>query len=167
MVPTFLGSLSTHMMQFPVMLAIIQIRPPQNFDSPMNLISHITKNISPASSTSIATVSMFAFLCFSRLGLWVFDITTQEITQTYVAPKTLASFAGTEMSFVSLFELSQWIMAAIIPRPEHFWWLALVSLVAVACSTAMYSFWVMRHRGHLVHWGIIGMSWHCAKIRAS
>lgn len=155
------------MIQFPVVLAVIQIRPPQNVDSPVNLISHFTKNVSPASSISIATVSMFLFLSFSRLGLWVFDITTQELTQTYVAQKTRASFAGTEMSFVSLFELSQWILVAIISRPEQFKWMALISLGAVACSTAMYTFWVRKHRGHLVHWERIGKSWHCAKIRAS
>lgn len=149
------------------MLAINQVRPSQKVDSPVNFISHYTKNISSASSISIATVAMFTFLCFSRLGLWVFDITTQELTQTYVAPKTLASFAGTEMSFVSLFELSQWILVAIISKPEQFRWLALVSLGAVACSTAMYSFWVLRHRGHLVHWERLGKSWRCAKIRAS
>lgn len=154
------------MMQFPVMLAIIQIRPPQNVDSPVHIISQFTKNISSA-SISIATVSLFFFLSFSRLGLWVFDITTQELTQTYVAPTKLASFAGTEMSFVSLFELSQWILAAIISRPEQFEWVALVSLGAVACSTAMYTFWVLRHRGHLLHWETIPKPWHYAKGRAS
>lgn len=150
------------------MLAITQIRP-QNFESPDHLTSHITETIrvSPASFLSIATVSMFSFLSFSRLGLWIFDMTTQELTQTYVAPNTLASFAGTEMSFVSLFELSQWMLAAIISRPEQFRWLALLSLGAVACSTAMYTFWAMRHGGYLADWDRIGRSWNCAKIRAS
>lgn len=150
-----------------MVLAIIQIGP-QNFASPDHLISHTTETVrvSPASFLSIATVSMFAFLSFSRLGLWIFDMTTQELTQTYVPPNTLASFAGTEMSFVSLFELSQWMLAAIISRPEQFRWLALLSLGAVACSTAMYTFWAMRHRGHLVDWDRIGNSWNCAKVRA-
>lgn len=151
------------------MLAIFQIRPPQNAESPDHLNSHFTETIrvSPASFVSIATVSMFSFLSFSRLGLWIFDMTTQELTQTYVAPNTLASFAGTEMSFVSLFELSQWMLAAIISKPEQFRWLALLSLGAVACSTAMYTIWAMRHRGHLADWGGIRKSWNCAKIRAS
>ena len=165
--PTCLAQLSAHMMQFPVVLSILQIRPPQNVDPPTVFISHFTKNGVPTSSISIPTVSMFSFLSFSRLGLWVFDITTQELTQTYVAPTSLASFAGTEMSFVSLFGLLHWILAAMISRPEQFKWLALVSLGAVACSTGIYAFWVMRHRGHLVHWGRIGKLWHCAKIRPS
>lgn len=154
-------------MQLPVALAIIQIKPPQNVDSPTDLTSHNTTEIFPASSISIGTVSMFSFLSFSRLGLWVFDITTQELTQTYVAPTTLASFAGTEMFFVSLFGLSQWILAATISRPEQFRWLALVSLGTVACSTGMYASWVMRHRGHLMHWERLENLWPCAKTRAS
>lgn len=165
--PTLYDYSLAHMIQVPVMIAINQIRPPQNVQSSANLIFHSTENMSSASSNSIATVSMFSFLSLSRLGLWVFDITTQELTQIYVAPQTLASFAGTEMSFVSLFELSQWILAAIISRPNQFGWLALISLGAVACSTGMYALWVMKHRGHLVHWERIGRSWPCGNTRAS
>ncbi len=100
---------------------------------------------------------LFLFLSISRLGLWVFDLTTQEVTQSRVTPAQRSSFAGTEMAFVSLFELSQWVFATVFPRPEQFRYLAAGSLAAVGCSLVMYSTWVRRQRGHLVHWEKLGM----------
>jgi len=94
---------------------------------------------------------MFFSLSFSRLGLWVFDMTTQEITQTGVPPAQRSSFAWTEMAFVSLIELTQWIVAAILNKPERFRWISLGRFAAVGCSSVAYTVWVRPQRGHLVH----------------
>lgn len=110
------------------------------------------------STRAFTAFMMFFLLSFSRLGLWVFDLTTQEITQTSVAPAQRSSFAGTEMAFVSLFELTQWIAAAILYKPEQFHWIALGSFEAVGFSSMIYSVWVRQQRGHLVHWERIGKS---------
>jgi len=37
-------------------------------------------------------------------------------------------------------------------RTEDFRWLALASLAAVGTSVVMYTFWLRRLRGHLLHW---------------
>ncbi len=100
---------------------------------------------------AFTTFTMFFFLSFSRPGLWVFDLTTQEITQTGVPTAQRSSFAGIEMAFVSLFELTQWIVAAILNKPEQFRWIALGSFAAVGCSSVTYSVWVRQQRGHMVH----------------
>ncbi len=115
--------------QVPVVLAISQIRPSSN----LNTLNVISRFISPnfSNGSGIASFSMFFLLCVSRMGVWVFDIATQEISHTCVQPETIASFARTGMSFVSLFELTQWVFEAIISRPEQFVWLALISLGAV------------------------------------
>ena len=128
-----------------------------------NILSRFLTLASPFASHLFAAVVMFTFLSLSRLGLWVFDLTTQEITQTGVQSQMRSSFAGTEMALVSFFELSQWILAAIISRPEQFHWLALGSLGAVLCSTCMYAWWVRRQRGHLMHWDRIGKGCYRAK----
>ncbi len=76
---------------------------------------------SPLSTHSLLlTIPMFPFLCLSRLGLWVFDISIQELSQICVPADSLASFAGTSMSFVALFELCQWVLVAAVSRPEQF-----------------------------------------------
>lgn len=87
---------------------------------------------------------MFTFLCLSRLGLWVFDISIQELSQLCVPADSLASFAGTSMSFVSLFELCQWLLVAAVSRPEQFVWVAGSSAATVGVAAGMYGFWFVR-----------------------
>jgi iron-regulated transporter 1 len=107
----------------------------------------------PTSSPSIiSAITMFTFLSFSRLGLWVFDLTTQEITQIHVPADRRSAFAGIEMSFSSFFELMQYVVSAVVNKPKDFPWLALGGVICVGISTLMYTFWVRRQRGHLLHW---------------
>ncbi|OTB03082.1 hypothetical protein M426DRAFT_322111 [Hypoxylon sp. CI-4A] len=111
----------------------------------------VTENVfSPNVGWSIV---LFSFLALSRLGVWVFDLTTQQLTQTLVPPNQRSSFAGTENSVVNVFELLGAGSAIAFPRTEQYRWLALASLVTVVISWLMYAGWVRRQRGHLVHWG--------------
>ncbi|KAA6409009.1 MAG: hypothetical protein FRX48_07353 [Lasallia pustulata] len=136
----------------PVVLAVWQISASSKEATPMGLLSRIVALATPHNPT-VAAVSLFTFLSLSRLGLWTFDLTTQELTQIRIPAQTRSSFAGTEMAFVSVFELAHWVAAAILSRPEDFRWLAVGSLGAVGLSTCTYAFWVRQQRGHLMHWG--------------
>ncbi|KAI0594018.1 Ferroportin1-domain-containing protein [Biscogniauxia sp. FL1348] len=102
------------------------------------------------------SVVLFSFLAFSRLGVWVFDLTTQQLTQTLVAPTQRSSFAGVENSVVNVFELMGAGAAIAFPQTEQYRWLALASLVSVVVSWLMYAVWVRGQRGHLVHWEKLG-----------
>ncbi|KAI0151925.1 Ferroporti-1 [Hypoxylon sp. NC0597] len=109
----------------------------------------ITEQASPNVGWSIV---LFSFLAFSRLGVWVFDLTTQQLTQTLVPQNQRSSFAGTENSVVNIFELLGSGAAIAFPRTDQYKWLATVSLVSVVISWVMYAGWVHQQRGHLVHW---------------
>ncbi|KAL7628232.1 hypothetical protein AAE478_002431 [Parahypoxylon ruwenzoriense] len=102
------------------------------------------------------SVILFSFLAMSRLGVWLFDLTTQQLTQTLVPQHQRSSFAGTENSIVNVFELFGAGTAIAFPRTEQYPWLALASLVSVVISWVMYAAWVRRERGHLVHWEKLG-----------
>jgi len=103
----------------------------------------------PASSTTanpipIATsVILLLFLSISRAGLWCYDLTTQELTQTLVPKPHLSSFAGTQESFQSMFELTHWIVTAVYGNVRQFRWLALGSLGAVGAAAGSYGAWVL------------------------
>ncbi|KAI1326278.1 Ferroportin1-domain-containing protein [Xylariaceae sp. FL0255] len=106
-----------------------------------------------ASNLSIGwSLILFSFLAVSRLGVWIFDLTTQQLSQTLVAPSERSTFAGVENSVVNVFEVLGAGAAVIFPHPEQFRWLALASLIGVTISWAMYCFWVRSQRGHLLHW---------------
>lgn len=117
--------------------------------SPSTLISRI---MMPKTSFAVQAFTLFAFLSFSRLGLWIFDLTTQQLTQTLNPPRALSSFTGVEYSFVSFFELCQHLMGIFWGRPEDFKWIASVSFMAVLISSIAYAGWVRHRRGHLIHW---------------
>jgi iron-regulated transporter 1 len=132
----------------------------------INLIPVILSLWSMASgNTNIVTsLTLFFFLSSSRLGLWIYDLTTQQLTQTMTEPSQRSSFAGAENSFVSMFELLQNIAIIVFSRPEQFRWVAGMSFGAVSISTVMYAAWVWRMRGHLVHWDTIIKSCECVKV---
>ncbi|KAI1339599.1 hypothetical protein F5Y15DRAFT_78269 [Xylariaceae sp. FL0016] len=104
---------------------------------------------------------LFSFLAMSRLGVWVFDLSTQQLTQTLVPAHQRSSFAGVENSIVNMFEVLGAGVAIAFPETEQYGWLALASLAAVAISWLMYAGWVRSQRGHLVHWDKLGFSRPC------
>ncbi|KAI0098750.1 Ferroportin1-domain-containing protein [Nemania sp. FL0031] len=102
------------------------------------------------------SVMLFSFLAFSRLGVWVYDLTTQQLTQTLVHRTQRSSFAGVENSVVNVFEVLGAGAAIAFPQVEQYRWLALASLISVMASWCMYAFWVRSQRSHLVHWEKLG-----------
>ncbi|KAF7868664.1 hypothetical protein EAF04_005194 [Stromatinia cepivora] len=119
---------------------------------PSNPIPTLLPRIVPSTNSILLPLLLFTTLSFSRLGLWIFDLTTQQLTQTLVTPTHRSSFTGCEYSLVAFFELGNNVMAMVWSRPEQFKWVALVSLGAVGLSAVMYAGWVRSVRGHLVHW---------------
>ncbi|KAI1116791.1 Ferroportin1-domain-containing protein [Nemania sp. NC0429] len=102
------------------------------------------------------SVILFSFLAFSRLGVWIYDLTTQQLTQTLVPGTRRSSFAGVENAVVNVFEVLGAAAAIAFPRPEQYRWLALASLASLAIGWSMYAWWVRAQRSHLVHWEKLG-----------
>jgi iron-regulated transporter 1 len=144
--------------QVPVVLALFYM-------SPTTSTPNITFSSLPSLPLPLLTLTLFTFLSLSRLGLWIYDLTTQQLTQTLVPPTQRSSFTSIEYSFSSFFELLQNIAAMILASPEQFKFLALLSLGAVAISTVSYAGWVWWVRGHLVHWERVGVCGHECKGR--
>ncbi|KAI9644897.1 hypothetical protein NHQ30_006931 [Ciborinia camelliae] len=123
---------------------------------PSNPLPTLLTRMIPPTNSILLPLLLFTTLSFSRLGLWIFDLTTQQLTQTLVSPTHRSSFTGCEYSLVAFFELGNNVMAMVWSRPEQFKWVALVSLGAVVLSAMLYAGWVRSVRGHLVHWEKMG-----------
>lgn len=145
-----------------MILAIWSLSSSTSEDPLPHLFSRILGTIT---SQPILAFILFFFLSISRLGLWVYDLTTQQLTQTMTSPSQRSSFTGVENSLISVFELTQHIMAITLNKPEQFKWIALMGWMAVVVSTVIYAGWVWKMRGHLVHWERLGKSCECIKIR--
>ncbi|CZR60910.1 related to ferroportin 1 [Phialocephala subalpina] len=149
----------------PVVVALWHMSP--NPTSPPDSTSTIQSLFTnPIPSLPLLTLVMFTFLSLSRLGLWIYDLTTQQLTQTLVPPTQRSSFTGIEYSFYNLFELLQNVAAMVFDKSEEFKWLGIMSLAAVGSSVVMYAGWVWWVRGHLVHWErVAGCGKGCAGER--
>ncbi|XMA11362.1 hypothetical protein WAI453_004153 [Rhynchosporium graminicola] len=134
---------------------------------PVSDFSNILTRLIPSPSPTLLALSLFTFLSLSRLGLWIFDLTTQQLTQTLTSPTSRSSFTGVEYSLISLFELAQNVLAIVLSRPQYFKWIAVISLLAVCVSNVMYAAWVGKMRGHLVHWERLGKGCKCVVGRES
>ncbi|KAI1172398.1 Ferroportin1-domain-containing protein [Nemania sp. FL0916] len=113
--------------------------------------------------TPTHSILLFAFLSFSRLGVWIYDLTTQQLTQTFVPATQRSRFAGVEASVVNVFEVLGAGAAIAFPDVAQFRYLALASLAAVGVSWALYAAWVRERRAHLVHWGKLAGAGVCGR----
>lgn len=147
-------------LQVPVVLALWSLSPEP---IPPMLLALMPRFMGELHSLTFLAFALFFFLSVSRLGLWIYDLTTQQLTQTMTVSTRRSSFAAVEYSFVSLFELGNHVMTIVLHRPEHFKWIALISLAAVTLSTVAYAGWVWKMRGHLVHWEKVGNVCKCVK----
>lgn len=70
----------------------------------------------------------------------MYDLIILEITQnsSFLPPSEMASFAGTEHSFRSAFELAHWIATIVWNEADQFKFLALASLLTVGVAAAVY-----------------------------
>ncbi|KAI7893083.1 Ferroporti-1 [Mucor mucedo] len=100
----------------------------------------------------LGSIMLFAGMCISRVGLWMFDITETILLQQLVDPAQLGSISGWQHSMCNVFDLSQYILTAIVSDPKDFIIPATVSLGAIFCSSMSYTYFVRKERGHLLHW---------------
>jgi iron-regulated transporter 1 len=71
----------------------------------------------------------------------MFYLMVQELEQVEIPPSQRSTFAGTEQSFRSFFELCHWGATIVWSRPQEFRWLALGNLIVLSIGTAIYALW--------------------------
>lgn len=110
-----------------------------------------------ASDETFARTKVFAAsglvggVILSRVGLWGFDLCAQGIVQEEVDEDNRGAFSTVEASFQNLFELLSYASTIVFSRPEQFQWPVVISVGAVYTAGGLYTVFVRRRRGHLVH----------------
>ncbi|GAN07427.1 solute carrier family 40 iron-regulated transporter [Mucor ambiguus] len=96
-------------------------------------------------------IMLFGGMSVSRIGLWVFDISETMLMQQMVDNAHIGSISGWQHSLCNVFELSQFVLTAVVPDPNDFIIPATVSLGAVVAASISYTVFVKQERGHLFH----------------
>lgn len=103
------------------------------------------------SQSSWGPVMLFGGMSVSRIGLWVFDISETMLMQQMVDNSQIGSISGWQHSLCNVFDLSQFVLIAIVSDPNDFIIPATVSLGAVVAASISYTVFVKQERGHLFH----------------
>ncbi|ORY62293.1 Ferroporti-1 [Pseudomassariella vexata] len=144
----------------PVVVALFAITAPRVQDGGINVFA--SRMVDRAADYTLPappvgwSIVLFSFLAISRFGVWIYDLTTQQLTQTLVPSHQRSSFAGVETSMMNIVQLFAGGAAIAYPKTDQFVYLASASFVVVVLSWLMYASWVYRQRGHLVHWEKLG-----------
>jgi iron-regulated transporter 1 len=102
-------------------------------------------------SKIVVTLTLVAMVILSRTGLWGFDLSAQLIVQDEVESDVRGTFSSLEASCQNLFEMLAFLSTIIFPRPEQFKIPAAISAGAVATAALLFTYFVRKRRGHLLH----------------
>ncbi|KAF5666201.1 ferroportin [Fusarium heterosporum] len=123
-----------------------------------------------ADNVLVSTLGLVCGTILSRIGLWGVDLSAQVIIQevspddsmrkklTYVIylmqeveAENRGAFSAVEASWQNLFEMCSYTSTIIFSSPSQFHKPTTISITAVFLAWALYSSFVKKRRGHLVH----------------
>ncbi|KAL6051429.1 Solute carrier family 40 protein [Balamuthia mandrillaris] len=84
------------------------------------------------------------FLILSRVGLWSFDLAERQIMQEAVPEDKRGTINSVEYSLTNVFSLLSYLMGMIVPDPEHFGILVIVSFLAVFIAACLFTRWYQK-----------------------
>lgn len=126
----------------------------------------------------MSAVGLVVAVTFSRVGLWGFDLSVQNIVQDVrrhhfhlpvhstsklcvatnycrfeqeVQDDRRGIFSTVEASFQNIFEMLAWALTIIWPNPDSFQWPIVISVAAVYLAGGLFAHFLRRRRGHLLH----------------
>lgn len=98
-----------------------------------------------------SAVGLVVAVAFSRVGLWGFDLSVQNIVQDEVQDDRRGIFSSVEASFQNIFEMLAWALTIIWPNPNSFQWPIVISVAAVYLAGGLFAHFLRCRRGHLLH----------------
>merc|ERR1712141_605853 len=135
--------------------------------SPMNLNLFIENTISQGNSTASIEFSSLTFeefykkyssvtvfllgIILARFGLWIVDLTVNQILQERVAEEKRGVINGVQDSLNNSLDLLKCVLVIILPDMETFALLIFLSFVSINIGWLMYALYSRSQRGHLFH----------------
>ncbi|SCV56295.1 related to ferroportin 1 [Fusarium fujikuroi] len=105
-----------------------------------------------ADNVLTSTLGLVCGSMLSRIGLWGVDLSAQVIIQEEVEAENRGAFSAVEASWQNVFEMCSYTSTIIFSSPSEFHNPTALSVTAVFFAWLLYSSFVKKRRGHLVHW---------------
>merc|ERR1712038_853287 len=101
---------------------------------------------------SYGSVSIFlAGIILARFGLWIVDLTINQILQERVAEERRGVVNGVQDSINNTFNLLKCVFVILLPSEETFALLIFISFASINFGWLMYALYSRSQRGHLFH----------------
>jgi len=97
-------------------------------------------------NTDVFFIMLIAGVCFSRIGLWVFDITVTQLMQLHTPSPIRGLVGGVQQSLNSFFTVIVYVVGLFISDPENFKIYASFSFGGVTLAAVFYGMMVFARR---------------------
>ena len=87
------------------------------------------------------TISMTMLIfgaCFSRIGLWVFDISITQLMQEFIPDGIRGVVGGTQEAINSFFQLFSFSLGLVFPNPRQFYIFAAAGYISIGIAMILY-----------------------------
>ena len=132
---------------------------PSPSPSPLNSESDSSNSPVPINIVSIALI--LVGVIGARFGLWMFDLAVSQLIQERVIEEERGVVSGIMNAMNSNMDMLQYVLVVIVPRPQDFRYLTLVSYTSVSTGLFLYVLYVFRAYGYTLN----SCSKYCRKQR--
>jgi iron-regulated transporter 1 len=91
-------------------------------------------------------IMLIAGVCFSRIGLWVFDISVTQLMQLHIPPPVRGLVGGVQSSMNAFFTVMIYVAGLFLSDPENFKIFASISFAGVTSAAIFYGIMVFARR---------------------
>merc|ERR1719234_2481638 len=112
----------------------------------------------------LANCSVIVFLSgiiLARFGLWVVDLTVNQLLQEKVEEEVRGVVNGVQESLNNSLDLTKCILVILLPAEETFGLLIIASFTSVSLGWLLYALYSRQQRGHLFHFQRLAASLSC------
>ena len=100
---------------------------------------------------SSALIFMLVGVICCRTGIWLFDLSVQQLLQENVKEEERGVVNGVMKSMMCFNDMLNYVLVIAAPRPEDFRILTIISVGMVTLALIFYAAYVRKVRGHLFH----------------
>merc|ERR550517_625761 len=112
----------------------------------------------------LSNCSVIVFLTgiiLARFGLWVVDLTVNQLLQEKVEEEVRGVVNGVQESLNNSLDLAKCILVILLPAEETFGLLIIASFTSVSLGWLLYALYSRQQRGHLFHFRRLAASLAC------
>merc|ERR1712223_2384479 len=121
---------------------------PENDDAPW-LLAHCS------------VIVFLAGIILARFGLWIVDLTVNQLLQEKVEEEVRGVVNGVQESLNNSLDLAKCILVILLPAEETFGLLIIASFTSVSLGWLLYALYSRQQRGHLFHFQRLAASLSC------